>query len=1631
MEEYSKYYLNQMMTHPKDREREFFDHLHQLSIKPSEEVLINFYHFLKRYLKVISPLIVSSYVIDFLITFLVDYQRYVLKIFMLFSSQRSACSRMLYLRLPTLLLQTPSTKSLNLLNKLLSSSSSFEIFTNPSLSKTKFVNDLMILCPSYLYPQPMSSDKILQSSYHAWRYIALTGNASLIPAIDTFPTDTAFVNEQVLIKQLYEVTQTGKTEPIDNVIHVLYSPDGIILLRDRQLIQTIRFIFDKYPTHEIITQKCVEALELAAVDYHCLISMFNENFLTKFEHYLQLFSNNEIIISKILNILCYMCSTDALVSFVNQSGLLSTLFPQDQEKKLQFPSSLLIKRKLVLIAFQCLQSKVIKPECIIPIIDLTDTELYDLTIPLSSLLTINNCNILLEKTKEIIKDILIQGSESTVLIESSLYFLVKTQIDSSFIPKEKLVQYQNSMDFNIHSLSNQIINSKYNNNNVLSLLSIPIEIDSSNIFQFLTLYSCLSNILISGISPSHLDEVFSSIIKHFPMIIFSSTKISLSEKYIAASDLITFILNIQKNYSISEQLTELCFSTLLSLIKSNSNFRELWFEHSGYIYLLKQLPRYSTLKLLHKILKSKEICFKLLSQSNDNDQLLEDRFLEYLNDDTIDIASLVKCIENIMDNIPHSKLNTLASSIVKRTEELIDSGNNDISIYLSIFQFIKKAIDCSSLVCDRDFINKIIQMLFSCKSAKLKKILIDVCASIYNTNPTHIRHLLDKKKLLELITEEDDDDQELYCAATRCLAIMSKSERIVKSKIEITSEVNKVIIQENNRQGSFTDLINPTILMVPVGSINDFVFVKTVENIQGYEREFKKKFDLPDMLPSYKFIKTTWDLFVNDINKVIYAQMIYGVIDCSTLSDKDVINSITMFHECVTLNWEESIGHLALLLNLPQSSELFKIKLNNEIKSLLFVVDTLNPTSINSILVHTESTINTWCDNNKPLHPHFNPIFSKKIPPLSYLSCAQANLYKKNWDNAYQMFLDSIKAYKVQQLFNGKFFTKSVIGFVASIMLDPIKRNLQQYTKEYEDAIKDAIKFIDNLDSGHYYCKELLFYQAQYYLKQKVYQKAQQIIEEIDSKHHEKISKTEDIISALMFDSLLKQLKMNHHRQYILYSITAYKSQIKSFDIYCVDELAELLGVNDLEKLDLEYEEQTQRPHLIMEKKVQWSTLRAYVIMKKVMLRDIYDETMAKLLLRLLAYFHEHVSETDQIESINRLDLICKAIGSPVYISSNLPSIPVIESISLSTVNDNEKIRSRKVEKSIFIYDPSMPKKVPIVWSSNETSFITIKMSNPLYPMLNVDNITPWCEGVEIETHFKCVDIMSTSSITFEYAITPKTSGLLKIYGLEFDCCSLHFKSVPIGFRCKKELTPCCVVPVVHSVPRLKSAPGTFLSKAISLFPGQTNESKLELINDGDLAVNWINFKVKDDDSTHLTEITVSKPLQDILPILPNQRVEVPLAISARGELSNINIEISYASSSTARFGRTFSIPINVIVSVGLLIDKWEIIPIEEMLLVSCVVYNPSAFSFTVKMMPNPQWNVDDFFVQERRETFSESQSRRRLLVAVKKPSYTLTPKNAAKWINEVISIRWISSSGCDGTISIAESETVAVNTSN
>ena len=105
-------------------------------------------------------------------------------------------------------------------------------------------------------------------------------------------------------------------------------------------------------------------------------------------------------------------------------------------------------------------------------------------------------------------------------------------------------------------------------------------------------------------------------------------------------------------------------------------------------------------------------------------------------------------------------------------------------------------------------------------------------------------------------------------------------------------------------------------------------------------------------------------------------------------------------------------------------------------------------------------------------------------------------------------------------------------------------------------------------------------------------------------------------------------------------------------------------------------------------------------------------------------------------------------------------------------MKENDQIRSRIKKKSIFIYDPSVPKDIPIVWCTNETYYITIKMYNPLYPRMNVDNIMPWSEGVDIETHFKCIDIGPNDTQTFEFAITPKSVGILKIYGLEYDSVS-------------------------------------------------------------------------------------------------------------------------------------------------------------------------------------------------------------------------------------------------------------------
>ncbi|ELP91347.1 hypothetical protein EIN_153840 [Entamoeba invadens IP1] len=1618
---------DQILTHPKEREREFYDHLLQLSRTFTSECLDNFHHFCERYLKGVTHLLVPSYCIDFLLSNMAKNCSTILSIFQLFATQRDSRKRMLYLRLPSILMQTKSNKSMNLLSLLLSPTSSFNIYkpsSNAPVCDPLFTKELMTLCPTYIYPQSMSSDKLLEATYHSWRYISLTGNSSLIPPVDSIPTDTVVVNEQALIKQLYEITKERAIQPITNVIHVLYSFDGVVLMRDKLLVQTIRMVLTVYEKDEEVVAACVEALRLSSIDYHCVVTMLFEGFLDFFKKFLVDYKSNEGIIKDVVRVIVAMCGTNGLVSEVSKSGILEVLFSESRPG---------VERDMLIIGFQCIQGGVMTGDVIDETIAFDNT-IADVILPVYALIVKGGKYNKIEELKTLVKGI-VEGSKEKVgdQLEAALYFMYTTAINPDFIKTEEIKKCENSVDYNIKKYAIEILNNNQNTVSVGNVLQIPIEIEDSNVLLCLSVFSYISNVLITGVEPNKLSQTFLNILDTFPIAIFKNTEIEISKKYIAATYLITFIIGVLGKYAQPEdsELIEDCYSKLLAVVESNQIFVELWYEQHGNDLLDAVVPKYSSLKLMNEVFKTKEVRLSYVQPKNDKPPISQ-RLEEFMKSSgsNDEMKWVLNCLEKIMLDITHSQLNHIAIAVMQKTETIVGE-EKDPQFVISVLKFLKKAVDESSLVCTPNFVRRIIERLNVEEDDVVKRFIYDLCGSIANTCPKSLGDISLKTKLrLTMSKSTVLSDQELYMSMTRCLAALSKIEKTSYNPRLMKNTREELMREKDDQQVyGFDNVDKPTILIVPVGEMSDYFFLEVVSTIWFNERAYREMENSETF--SFLYEKTTWELFKKEASNILFPQIIFGVLDCSGLNDKKIIQYVMDFKESSEKRYEESCGNLVLLFNLSMASDIYMGKIPPLVKDIVFTVDSLAIGSTNSIHAFAREHVGTFCDKSSHLIQRYNPIFKNKVPPISYLRCAMANLYRKNYDNAYNMFSDGIKAYKNAQNFNGKLYNRSVIGLCVSILLDPSKRNLASYTKEWEETIKDSVKFIDGQNIGHYYCKELLFFQTQFYIKAKNKERMTQLIEEIDSKHHEKISCPEDVFSALVFDHLLKQMHMNHHRQHVLYAISAYKTTTKSFEMYCIEELSELLGVKDLELLDQEFIDQNTRPHAVMQRKVQWSTLRAYVMMKKVMMRDVYDENMAVILLRLLVYFHEHVSDRDQIESLNRLHLISQSLGKPVFIGPNMPSLPIVESVTITPIQENEQIVGRVKGKSVFIFDPSLPRNVFTAWSANETAYVTIKMRNPLYPMLQVDNIMPWCEGVDIETHFKCVDIAQSNTTVFNYAIRPKHAGVLKIYGLDFDCCSMHFRTVPANFRGKKDLTPCCVIPVVNSVPRLQPAPGTFLSKAIALFPGQTNESKLEFVNDGELAVDWVEFRIKDDDSTKLTEVTIPKPLQSILPILPNQRVEIPLAISARGEVSKIDIEINFATTRTARFGRKFSVPIRVIVSVGLLIDKWEIIPIEEVLLVSCVVYNPSAFSFTVKIIPTTNWIVDDFFVQERRETFSESQSRRRLIVCVKKPSFMLTTKNAAKWINEAIAIKWTSSSGCDGTISMAESEKVELNTSN
>ena len=67
---YNQYYQIKKTQNLKEREREFYEILNQISQKLTEENLTELHHFLKRYIKAISSILLESFCIDFIASLL-------------------------------------------------------------------------------------------------------------------------------------------------------------------------------------------------------------------------------------------------------------------------------------------------------------------------------------------------------------------------------------------------------------------------------------------------------------------------------------------------------------------------------------------------------------------------------------------------------------------------------------------------------------------------------------------------------------------------------------------------------------------------------------------------------------------------------------------------------------------------------------------------------------------------------------------------------------------------------------------------------------------------------------------------------------------------------------------------------------------------------------------------------------------------------------------------------------------------------------------------------------------------------------------------------------------------------------------------------------------------------------------------------------------------------------------------------------------------------------------------------------------------------------------------------------------------------------------------------------------------
>ncbi|KAL7716870.1 Trafficking protein particle complex subunit 11 C-terminal domain-containing protein [Entamoeba marina] len=806
------------------------------------------------------------------------------------------------------------------------------------------------------------------------------------------------------------------------------------------------------------------------------------------------------------------------------------------------------------------------------------------------------------------------------------------------------------------------------------------------------------------------------------------------------------------------------------------------------------------------------------------------------------------------------------------------------------------------------------------------------------------------------------------------IEVMRLASSLVKQRTIIDYEYKSVEkFLSSDVKERFQDIHNPITLILPIGNTRDEIFFPIATKIEAFGVEFLETLGCVPL----RFFKASKFMFLNRNIHFLRFNSIVTVFDCENLSEMDIKKAVNNFKAHVDANWEFVYTIQFLLVNYPTRLDDVKKYLSTQNNSIHVINRSPNLRNIiNSVMLSLVDS-RSYYIASAPDKYIASPKKTKLFIPLN---AAEVHLFLRHYEISMKFYSDAMKIAKSSN--DTICILTCGIGICCCLL---------QEKKNCEDMINDIVESLLRRNDKRS-CKRIKLFQTQMYIDEGNYEQAKKVVEEIYQNYDGKTIGNDifDMYIALQQASILHQLNMVHHQRYILQRMTSSHQNI-SFSQFACKELAKLLDVFDLEKLD-NFQEPSS-PHLRCITKVQFESIQAHVLFTNVSLRNKYDTRCSQLILRLLTRFSAYLSKEDQVHLIKHLKLVSKVCGSLPIMPSPTKPLPFLKSV---TIEPAPPVVSLKSQSGVFIVNPTAEKaaSLEVFLVTNESSVCHIVFDNPLLVPLQVDNIEPISEGVKLKSIPISITIPPLGTIETLIRITPLQQGELRITGLSFICCSIHFKtSTNASIR------------VIEPLPLLKP---TSIPPSISLFPGERHEYIIKLLNAGSAVVGKASLKVRGGC------VNIPEPFGVQLPIFPSTTGEMRIVVSGESQ-SNSVVELSYNSCSDDTFMRIVEIPVNVLLSKGLVVESWNVVERKNECIISCILHNQSHYSFTVTMEPCNQ--IPHTTHISSNTIFSESQSRRKMLITVDKPFKSLTNENIHKFIKRSVNVTWNESSGRIGVL--------------